>query len=67
MSHGFRFYHVYKGEYNFNKEIGISKENVEKLLGLMERVTGSTLDDAVLITDIESACEEILEELEDDE
>ena len=59
----FGFYHVYKGEYNYDTDAALTKENVIKLRDLMQRVKASNLNDAALITEIEEACEDALTDI----
>ena len=63
------FYHVYKGEYNYDKDIGIHKESLEKIIKVIDKLTVDNLDDAVLMNEFVADAEEILEVLfeEDDE
>ena len=66
--YSFQFYIVYKGEYNYDKDIGLSKENVERLKGLLEECSlpDGFDEDYKFLYEVINACENILNEVEDD-
>lgn len=65
----FSFYILYKGEYNFDLDIGISRENVKRLQELLEKcdLPDGVSSDFDFLSEIKTACEEILEEVNDDD
>lgn len=64
----FRFYTVYKGEYNFDKEIGISLEHVKDLKEVLEQcdLPDSFDETYEFLYEIIQACEDIIEEIENE-
>ena len=65
----FRFYIVYKGEYNHDNEIGIRRNNIERLRDLLDEcnLLDGLDEDYAFLHEVISACDEILEEVDDDE
>ena len=63
----FKFYSVYKGEFNYDNDAALRKENIEKLRDLMQNIKTDNLNDAALITEIQEACEDALTDIFDEE